>query len=161
MLLVLSSWQSQIKRELGWSPMLPRPVPLEAEDAKTEEVEASGESRFCGIISFRSFLDGKSWADMSTPEKGIFGSSMKPANDLSLRQNQSATKYPSEDECYIRRFGSALLLHWSELSEDLRNKILADAACAWDREMDIPHIARKLDIFIRRYLTRISTKSSD
>lgn len=61
-----------------------------------------------------------------------------------------ALKYPSEDEPYVRRLGSALLLHWAELPEELRAKIMADACTVWDREFHIPQIAKKLENFIRR-----------
>jgi hypothetical protein len=84
---------------------------------------------------------------------------MSPANDRFVERSLLAGKYPSEDECYVRRFGSALLLHWDELPEDLRNKILVDAASVWDRELDIPHIARKLDAFVKHYLARFSQKN--
>ena len=79
---------------------------------------------------------------------------MKPANDQFPKQNQSAGKYPSQDECYVRRLGSALLINWDALSEDLRNKILADAASVWDREFDIPRLVRKLDDFVKRHRAR-------
>lgn len=98
---------------------------------------------------------------MSTPQTAFQKSSMKPANDSFVDQSQSAGKYPSEDECYVRRFGSALLLHWDELPEDVRGKILADAALVWDREYGIPHIARKLDAFIKRHLARFPQNPSD
>jgi hypothetical protein len=70
------------------------------------------------------------------------------------QQDQFALKYPSEDEPYIRRLGSALLLHWSELPEELRIKIIDEAATVWDREFHIPQITRKLDTFVKRHLAR-------
>jgi hypothetical protein len=70
------------------------------------------------------------------------------------KQDQFAFKYPSEDEPYIRRLGSALLIHWSEIPEEVRAKILAEAASVWDREFNIPQIARKLEAFIKRHQTR-------
>lgn len=72
------------------------------------------------------------------------------------QQDQFAFKYPSEDEPFIRRLGSALLIHWAELPEELRAKILSEAATVWDREYHIPQITKKLDIFVRRHLTRKS-----
>jgi hypothetical protein len=98
---------------------------------------------------------------MGAPQNAFQKSLMKPANDRFLDQSQSAGKYTSADERYVRRFGSALLLHWDELSEDLRSKIVADAISAWDRELDIPHIARKLDAFVKRHLARFPQKLSD
>jgi len=66
------------------------------------------------------------------------------------KQDEYAFKYPSEDEPYVRRFGAALLMHWAEVPEELRAKILTEAATIWDREFHIPQIAKKLDSFIRR-----------
>ena len=69
-------------------------------------------------------------------------------------KDQFAYKYPSEDEPFIRRLGSALLIHWSEIPEDVRAKIVAEAAAVWDREFHIPQIARKLEAFIKRFPVR-------
>ncbi len=71
-------------------------------------------------------------------------------------KNQFAFKYPSEDEPFIRRLGSALLIHWNELPEELRAKLLAEAATVWDREFHIPQITRKLDAFVKRHQGRQS-----
>ena len=65
-------------------------------------------------------------------------------------------KYPSEDETFVRRLGSAVLAHWSELPDDLRAKILAEAAQVWDREYNIPQLAQKLETFVKRYPGRLS-----
>lgn len=70
------------------------------------------------------------------------------------KQDQFAYKYPSEDEPYIRRLGSAVLIHWSEIPEEVRAKILTEASTVWDREFNIPQIARKLEAFVKRYQTR-------
>jgi len=67
------------------------------------------------------------------------------------KQEQFVFKYPSEDEPYIRRLGSALLLHWSEVPEELRQKLMVEAAAVWDREYNIPQIARKLETFVKRH----------
>jgi len=77
------------------------------------------------------------------------------------KQDQFAFKYPSEDEPYVRRLGSALLVHWAELPEELRVKILAEAATVWDREFHIPQIARKLDTFVKRHQLRLPEKRTD
>jgi len=74
---------------------------------------------------------------------------VKPA-----QKDQFAHKYPSEDEPYIRRLGSAVLLHWAEIPEEVRAKIMAEAAVVWDREFHIPQIGRKLEAFVKRYQTR-------
>ena len=69
----------------------------------------------------------------------------------SAKLDPFALKYPSEDEPYVRRLGSALLLHWAELPEELRAKILAEATQVWDREFHIPQIGKKLETFIKRH----------
>lgn len=60
-------------------------------------------------------------------------------------------KYPSEEETYYRRLGSTLLAHWSEVPEELRATLQAEAAKVWDREYNIPKLAQKLDAFIKRH----------
>ncbi|MBI3678219.1 MAG: hypothetical protein HY243_16540 [Proteobacteria bacterium] len=65
-------------------------------------------------------------------------------------------KYPSEEEFYVRRLGSALLANWSSLSSEQREKIAADAVSAWDREYGVSQLAQKLDAFIKRYPLRMS-----
>lgn len=64
-------------------------------------------------------------------------------------------KYPSEDEPFVRRLGSALLANWSSLPEDVRAKILSDAAQAWDREFNIPALPQKLETYVKRYPGRV------
>jgi hypothetical protein len=64
---------------------------------------------------------------------------------------QKAFKYPSEDETFVRRLGSAVLANWSALPEELRAKIMADAGQVWDREYNVPQLAQKLDAFVKRY----------
>ena len=70
------------------------------------------------------------------------------------KQDQFAFKYPSEDEPYVRRLGSAVLIHWNEIPEEVRAKLLTEAASVWDREFNIPQIARKLEAFIKRHQAR-------
>jgi hypothetical protein len=65
-------------------------------------------------------------------------------------------KYPSEDEPFVRRLGSAVLAHWSALPDDVRAKILAEAITVWDREYNIPQLAQKLEVFVKRYPGRLS-----
>ncbi|HET7334331.1 MAG TPA: hypothetical protein VFI93_04375 [Rhizomicrobium sp.] len=65
-------------------------------------------------------------------------------------------KYPSEDETFVRRLGSAVLSNWASLPEDIRQKILADAAKVWDREYNVPQLAQKLENFVKRHPTRLS-----
>jgi hypothetical protein len=68
---------------------------------------------------------------------------------------RKAFKYPSEDEPFVRRLGSAVLARWSELPDDLRAKILAEAGQVWDREYNIPQLAQKLETFVKRYPGRL------
>ena len=60
-------------------------------------------------------------------------------------------KYPAEDECLVRRLGSAVLAIWPSLPEDIRDKLLAEAKGAWDREFHVPRIGDRLESIIRRY----------
>jgi len=69
---------------------------------------------------------------------------------------RKAFKYPSEDETYVRRLGSAVLAHWGALPDDLRATILAEAVTVWDREYNIPQLAQKLEVFVKRYPGRLS-----
>jgi hypothetical protein len=62
----------------------------------------------------------------------------------------SLWKYPSEDETYIRRLGSATLSLWTGLPPDLQAKLLAEAGQVWDREYNIPNLPAKLQTFVKR-----------
>ena len=64
-------------------------------------------------------------------------------------------KYPSEDEIFIRRLGSAVLANWSVLPAETRNKIVSEALSAWDREYHVPALEKKLETFIKRYPGRL------
>lgn len=59
-------------------------------------------------------------------------------------------KYPAEDECLVRRLGSAVIASWEALPETIRDKILAEARTAWDREYYVPHLNDKLATIVRR-----------
>ncbi len=78
-----------------------------------------------------------------------------PKNPAKMPERKSF-KYPSEDEVFIRRLGSATLANWSALPEELRAKILAEAITVWDREYNIPQLAQKLELFVKRYPGRLS-----
>jgi hypothetical protein len=69
---------------------------------------------------------------------------------------RKAFKYPSEDEPFVRRLGSAVLAHWNALPDDVRAKILTEAITVWDREYNIPQLAQKLEAFVKRYPGRLS-----
>ena len=77
------------------------------------------------------------------------------------KPEQPMMKYPSEDEPYVRRLGAALLVHWAELPDELRQKLLADAVTVWDREFHIPQLAKKLDIFLKRQLSLLSQRKAE
>jgi hypothetical protein len=59
-------------------------------------------------------------------------------------------KYPSEDETYVRRLGSAVLSLWPSLPTEIQEKILAEASQVWDREYNVPGLPAKLEAFVKR-----------
>jgi hypothetical protein len=59
-------------------------------------------------------------------------------------------KYPAEDECLIRRLGSAVIASWGTLPEPVRDRILAEAKAAWDREYHVPRLNDRLEALVRR-----------
>jgi hypothetical protein len=65
-------------------------------------------------------------------------------------------KYPSEDECLIRRLGSGVLASWATLPPEVREKILVEANLAWDREYNISQLPQKLETFVKRHPGRVS-----
>ncbi len=67
-----------------------------------------------------------------------------------------AFKYPSEDECLVRRLGSAVLASWPALPPELQERILAEAAMAWDREYGVSQLPQKLENFVRRHPGRVA-----
>ena len=69
-----------------------------------------------------------------------------PARPVETRQ----FKYPSEDETFVRRFGSAALTVWASLPPEVQQKILVEANLVWDREYNIPNLPAKLEAFVKR-----------
>jgi hypothetical protein len=59
-------------------------------------------------------------------------------------------KYPAEDECLVRRLGSAVIASWAGLPDEVRNKLLAEARTAWDREFHVSHLPDKLEAILKR-----------
>jgi len=59
-------------------------------------------------------------------------------------------KYPSEDECLVRRLGSAVVTCWAGLPENVRDRLMAEARAAWDREYYVSHLNDKLEAVVRR-----------
>ena len=59
-------------------------------------------------------------------------------------------KYPSEDETFMRRLGSAALTLWPSLPPEVQAKLLAEAGQVWDREYNVPGLPAKLEAFVKR-----------
>ena len=59
-------------------------------------------------------------------------------------------KYPSEDETFVRRFGSALMTLWTTLPPETQKSLLAEASTTWDREYNVPGLPAKLEAFTKR-----------
>jgi len=64
-------------------------------------------------------------------------------------------KYPAEEETYVRRLGAAVLACWGGLDAELKQKLLAEAASAWDREYNVDKLPAKLDAFVKRHPGRV------
>jgi hypothetical protein len=64
---------------------------------------------------------------------------------------EKAFKYPAEDECVVRRLGSAVIAIWPALPDEVRTKILAEARIAWDREFHVPRLVDRLEAIFQRY----------
>jgi hypothetical protein len=60
-------------------------------------------------------------------------------------------KYPAEDECLVRRLGAGVVMAWPQLPPEAREKILAEARNAWDREHFVSKLPSKLEGLIRRW----------
>ena len=69
---------------------------------------------------------------------------------MSFAQEQHAFKYPAEEECLVRRLGSGVIAAWAAIPEDSRDRILAEARSAWDREYHVPKLGERLEGIIRR-----------
>jgi hypothetical protein len=59
-------------------------------------------------------------------------------------------KYPAEEECLVRRLGSAVIASWSELPRETQARILSEARNAWDREFHVPRLVDRLEAIVRR-----------
>jgi len=59
-------------------------------------------------------------------------------------------KYPSEDECLVRRLGAAVIMVWAGLPPEAQQKILAEARLVWDREFHVSHLPDKLESILKR-----------
>jgi len=59
-------------------------------------------------------------------------------------------RYPAEEECLVRRLGSAVITAWPHLPREVQEQIFAEAKNAWDREHFVSKLPNKLDGIIRR-----------
>ncbi len=59
-------------------------------------------------------------------------------------------KYPSEDETFMRRLGSATFALWPSLPPEIQDRILAEANEVWDREYNLANLPAKLQAFVKR-----------
>lgn len=75
----------------------------------------------------------------------------KPARPTQKR----VFKYPAEEEVYVRRLGAAVLACWGSVDPELKQKILSEAASAWDREYNTDKLPAKLEAFIKRHPGRV------
>jgi len=50
----------------------------------------------------------------------------------------------------VRRLGSAVIASWGTLPEPVRDRLIAEARAAWDREYHVSHLNDKLDAMVRR-----------
>ena len=59
-------------------------------------------------------------------------------------------KYPSEDECLVRRLGSGVIAAWPNLPREVQEAIFAQAKIAWDREHFVSKLPDKMTAIIKR-----------
>ena len=59
-------------------------------------------------------------------------------------------KYPAEQECLVRRLGSAVIVSWQELPREAQEKIYTEAKAAWDREFHVPRLEERLSAILQR-----------
>lgn len=82
------------------------------------------------------------------PAEAVNGPPKVPAKKL--------FKYPSEDECMVRRLGAGVLAVWDHLPPDAQQNILIEAGLAWDREYGIVQLPQKLEAFVKRHPSRLA-----
>ena len=56
----------------------------------------------------------------------------------------------------MRRIGAGALACWSAIAPEVRERILAEAALAWDREYNVGKLPQKLDEFVKRHPGRLA-----
>ena len=70
---------------------------------------------------------------------------------------QKTLKYRDTQEHLLRRLGSALVLQWDHLPDDLQDLIIDQAAIVDDRD-DAPHSESEIESFIRNAKTAALAK---
>lgn len=60
-------------------------------------------------------------------------------------------KYPAEEECLVRRLGSAVVASWAQLPAEAQEKIFSEAKQAWDREYNVPRLGERMAQLLKRY----------
>lgn len=115
-----------------------------ADSAKTRTMEPANSSSPSG--------SGGAPADLSLPA----GVAARGAQTSSRPPPKKMFKYPSEEETYVRRLGSAVLGVWPMLEPEIQQKILAEANLVWDREYNVGKLPQKLEAFIKRHPGRLS-----
>jgi hypothetical protein len=64
--------------------------------------------------------------------------------------DEKKLKYPSEDECLVRRLGSAVIVSWARLPSDVQEQLIAEAKTAWDREFHVARLGDRLAEILKR-----------
>ena len=64
--------------------------------------------------------------------------------------DEKKLKYPSEDECLVRRLGSAVIVSWAGLPHEVQEKLLVEARAAWDREFHVARLPERLAELLKR-----------
>lgn len=72
---------------------------------------------------------------------------------MAVGEYKNVFKYPSEDECLVRRLGAAVITSWAGLPENVRDKLMAEARAAWDREYYVANLNDKLESVVRRRIS--------
>jgi hypothetical protein len=80
----------------------------------------------------------------------------EPAKTSSRPAPKKLFRYPSEDETFVRRIGAGALACWGAIPPEVRERILAEAAMAWDREYNVGKLPQKLDEFVKRHPGRLA-----
>jgi hypothetical protein len=61
---------------------------------------------------------------------------------------EKTLKYKEAEEHFLRRLGSAVILHWDELSNDMQDLLIDQASIVLDRD-EAPHASTDIENFVR------------